>query len=167
MLFQIFVALVVILTTSVVVIFYICLLPHKAAEGHFWTVYHLIVGHWLLANIVFHYFKAAFTDPGCPPQVCTQYCIGVGLGNLLGRVISMINLIESWTSSLLETVNHSSCLVFVCPYIVWNSKKNSIIEMPLRPISFTYFQCKIQAMFKKIVVIGPFAREILHFKIPI
>lgn len=68
----IFVALVVILTTSVVVIFYICLLPHKAAEGHFWTVYHLIVGHWLLANIVFHYFKAAFTDPGCPPQVIPE-----------------------------------------------------------------------------------------------
>lgn len=61
--------IVVVLTTSVVVIFYVCLLPHKMAESLGWTIYHFIIGHWLLVNIVFHYFKAAFTDPGKPPPV--------------------------------------------------------------------------------------------------
>lgn len=61
--------LVVCLTSSVVAIFYVCLLPHKYELSVAWTVYHLIVGHWLLANIAFNYFKAAFTSPGNPPQV--------------------------------------------------------------------------------------------------
>ena len=34
-----------------------------------WIIMHFIVAHWLLINIVFHYFKAVFTSPGIPPQV--------------------------------------------------------------------------------------------------
>ncbi|KAK2163783.1 hypothetical protein LSH36_74g06024 [Paralvinella palmiformis] len=63
----IFVLVVIVLTSSVVFIFYVCLLPHKMEESTGWTIYHLIFGHWLLINIVFQYFKAAFTDPGHPP----------------------------------------------------------------------------------------------------
>ncbi len=63
--------LVVVLVTSVVIIFYICILPHKYADSYFWTVYHLTFGHWFLINVMYHYFKAAFTDPGCPPEVCS------------------------------------------------------------------------------------------------
>ncbi|ELT87603.1 hypothetical protein CAPTEDRAFT_226578 [Capitella teleta] len=77
-----FVVLVMCLTTSVVVIFYTCLLPHKLSESVPWTVYHICFGHWILVNIVFHYFKAAFTDPGSPPpkipeitSICKK-CIG-------------------------------------------------------------------------------------------
>jgi palmitoyltransferase len=66
---QIFVTLVVVLTTAVVVIVYICLLPVKMSHSYFWGVYHLIFGHWILINIVFNYFKAAFTNPGRVPEV--------------------------------------------------------------------------------------------------
>lgn len=64
----IFMVLVVCLTTSVVVIFYICLLPHVYDQSLSKTMFHLIFGHWLLANIVFNYVMAAFTDPGHPPR---------------------------------------------------------------------------------------------------
>lgn len=92
MLLQIFVVLVVVLTTSVVVIFYICLLPRKYEESLFWTIYHLIFGHWLLCNIVFHYFRAAFTDPGSPNKVlCHSYQVlsnqpNIQIGSLLMRI---------------------------------------------------------------------------------
>ena len=66
---QIFVVLVILLVTFVVVLTYICILPVKMAHSVSWAVYHFIVGHWLLMNIVFHYFKAAFTNPGHVPQV--------------------------------------------------------------------------------------------------
>ncbi|XP_062575151.1 palmitoyltransferase ZDHHC16B-like [Saccostrea cucullata] len=64
----IFMVLVVCLTTSVVVIFYICLLPHVYQQSLSKTVFHLIFGHWLLVNIVFNYVMAVFTDPGHPPR---------------------------------------------------------------------------------------------------
>ncbi|KAH3789105.1 hypothetical protein DPMN_167274 [Dreissena polymorpha] len=62
-----FVTLVTVMTTSVVTIFYVCLLPHVYDISLGLTVFHLIFGHWLLANIVFHYVMAAFTQPGTPP----------------------------------------------------------------------------------------------------
>lgn len=64
----IFMVLVACLTTSVVVIFYVCLLPHVFDQSLSKTMFHLIFGHWLLANIVFNYVMAAFTDPGHPPR---------------------------------------------------------------------------------------------------
>jgi len=67
---QIFVVLVVLLVTFVVVITYICILPVKLSHSVWWVVYHFVVGHWLLVNIVFHYFRAAFTNPGHVPEVC-------------------------------------------------------------------------------------------------
>ncbi|KAL3863140.1 hypothetical protein ACJMK2_004909 [Sinanodonta woodiana] len=63
----IFVTLVVVMTTSVVVIFYTCLLPHVYHQDLAWTCFHLVFGHWLLVNIVFHYIMAVFTNPGTPP----------------------------------------------------------------------------------------------------
>ena len=64
--------LVAVLTSSVVLIFYTCLLPHKYELSLAWTLYHLVFGHWLLVNIVFHYVKAAFTLPGSPPKVSQE-----------------------------------------------------------------------------------------------
>ncbi|XP_067931541.1 palmitoyltransferase ZDHHC16-like [Watersipora subatra] len=65
----IFVTLVTLLTTSVVVIFYSYILPWNAA---YWSTpaltINLIIGHWLLLNIVFHYYMAVTTSPGVPPS---------------------------------------------------------------------------------------------------
>ena len=76
---QAFVVIVVCLVLSVIAIVYVCLLPFKYAESYFWTVYHLIFGHWLLANVAFHYFKAAFTDPGHPPSVSVHCFVTTGM----------------------------------------------------------------------------------------
>jgi len=64
----IFVVLVTLLTASVVSIWYIYLLPVIRNNSFTWIVMHVIFGHWLLINILFHYFKAVFTSPGIPPQ---------------------------------------------------------------------------------------------------
>lgn len=63
-----FVTLVTVMTTSVVTIFYVCLLPHVYHASTGWTVFHLIFGHWLLCNIIFHYVMAVYTHPGTPPS---------------------------------------------------------------------------------------------------
>ncbi|WAR06587.1 ZD16A-like protein [Mya arenaria] len=63
----VFVTLVVVMTTSVVTIFYVCLLPHVYTTSLPWTIFHLIFGHWLLVNIVFHYLMGVFSQPGTPP----------------------------------------------------------------------------------------------------
>nr|XP_033797415.1 palmitoyltransferase ZDHHC16 isoform X1 [Geotrypetes seraphini] len=65
----VFVALVIVLTSSIVLIVYICVLPlilQTYTAG--WISWHLSYGHWNLLMIVFHYFKAITTDPGYPPK---------------------------------------------------------------------------------------------------
>ena len=67
---QVFVTLVILLTTSVVVIIYLFVLPTiLSAYPLHWVVWHLCCGHWLLVMVVFHYYKATTTSPGHPPKV--------------------------------------------------------------------------------------------------
>ena len=66
---QAFVLLVIGLTTSVVVIWYSFVLPAILLYTTPWIVLHIATAHWLLINIVFHYFKAVFTSPGRALQV--------------------------------------------------------------------------------------------------
>uniref|UniRef100_A0A8B9EMR3 Palmitoyltransferase n=1 Tax=Anser cygnoides TaxID=8845 RepID=A0A8B9EMR3_ANSCY len=66
---QVFVALVIGLTSSIVAIVYICLLPLiLQTYTPAWICWHLTYGHWNLVMIVFHYYKAITTSPGHPPQ---------------------------------------------------------------------------------------------------
>ncbi|XP_042314741.1 palmitoyltransferase ZDHHC16 isoform X2 [Sceloporus undulatus] len=76
----VFVALVITLTTSVVCIVYIYLLPlilqtYPVA----WIFWHFIYGHWNLIMIVFHYYMAITTQPGCPPQHSTSDVVAVSI----------------------------------------------------------------------------------------
>uniref|UniRef100_A0A8B9IPD2 Palmitoyltransferase n=1 Tax=Anser cygnoides TaxID=8845 RepID=A0A8B9IPD2_ANSCY len=65
----VFVALVIGLTSSIVAIVYICLLPLiLQTYTPAWICWHLTYGHWNLVMIVFHYYKAITTSPGHPPQ---------------------------------------------------------------------------------------------------
>ncbi|KAK9400952.1 putative palmitoyltransferase ZDHHC16 [Crotalus adamanteus] len=65
----VFVALVITLTSSVVGIVYICLLPIIIQTYPIaWIFWHVIYGHWNLVMIVFHYYMAITTQPGYPPQ---------------------------------------------------------------------------------------------------
>ncbi|XP_059586254.1 palmitoyltransferase ZDHHC16 isoform X2 [Alligator mississippiensis] len=64
-----FVALVIVLTSSVVAIVYVCLLPLiLRTYAPAWVCWHLSYGHWNLLMIVFHYYMAITTAPGYPPQ---------------------------------------------------------------------------------------------------
>ncbi|XP_029376786.1 palmitoyltransferase ZDHHC16A isoform X2 [Echeneis naucrates] len=64
----VFVCLVVLLTSSIVVIAYIVLLPLVInTYSPAWIAWHICYGHWNLIMIAFHYYKAAKTSPGCPP----------------------------------------------------------------------------------------------------
>ena len=65
----IFVTLVILLTTSVVALFYTHVLPWNMQR---WsstaTTINLVIGHWLLLNIVFNYYMGVTTSPGRPPH---------------------------------------------------------------------------------------------------
>ena len=71
------VTLVVLLTTMVVTVFYICILPHIWYQTEmFWVMVHFFFAHWLLINIVFNYVMAAFVNPGLPPEVSEKlFCV--------------------------------------------------------------------------------------------
>ena len=63
----IFVVIVVLATSSVVGIWYMFLLPIIRTYANIWLVFHCVIAHYLLINIVFHYYKAVTTQPGSPP----------------------------------------------------------------------------------------------------
>ncbi|XP_037318821.2 palmitoyltransferase ZDHHC16B [Pungitius pungitius] len=65
----VFVCLVVLLTTSVVVIVYLFVLPTIVSTyPSYWVAWHLSCGHWLLVMVVFHYYKVTTTSPGHSPK---------------------------------------------------------------------------------------------------
>ncbi|XP_054623212.1 palmitoyltransferase ZDHHC16B isoform X2 [Dunckerocampus dactyliophorus] len=65
----VFVSLVILLTTSVVVIVYLFVLPMILSTYIVpWVIWHICCGHWLLIMVVFHYYKAITTSPGHPPK---------------------------------------------------------------------------------------------------
>ncbi|XP_056147831.1 palmitoyltransferase ZDHHC16A [Lampris incognitus] len=66
----VFVCLVVVLTSSIVLIAYVVLLPLVLNTYSLaWIAWHLCYGHWNLVMIAFHYYKATKTSPGFPPTV--------------------------------------------------------------------------------------------------
>ncbi|XP_053548549.1 palmitoyltransferase ZDHHC16 isoform X1 [Bombina bombina] len=69
----VFVGLVIVLTSSIVLIVYICVLPLIVQTySTAWICWHLTYGHWNLIMIVFHYYKAITTPPGYPPKAQTD-----------------------------------------------------------------------------------------------
>ena len=62
--------MVCILTSFVIITFYLTILPWLVRErAYLLILFHVIVGHWLMVNIVFNYYKGVRTSPGYPPQV--------------------------------------------------------------------------------------------------
>lgn len=67
---QVFVVLVVVLTSSIVAIAYLCVLPLIIQTYSVPRLcWHFFYSHWNLILIVFHYYQAITTPPGYPPQV--------------------------------------------------------------------------------------------------
>lgn len=100
--FQFFVTLVTVMTTSIVTIFYVCLLPHVYENSMPMTVFHLIFGHWLLANIVFHYVMAVFTQPGTPPDQVSYVYVQYNLHIETNFWIKEMVLILIWSRYQVE-----------------------------------------------------------------
>ncbi|CAH1969967.1 unnamed protein product [Acanthoscelides obtectus] len=63
-----FVVAVVALTASVVSIAYWIGIPYWWNRNSYLCIILVIMGHWLLLNIVFHYYMAVVTHPGFPPE---------------------------------------------------------------------------------------------------
>ncbi|XP_045147483.1 palmitoyltransferase ZDHHC16 isoform X2 [Echinops telfairi] len=65
----VFVVLVVVLTSSIVAIAYLCVLPLILQTYSVPRLcWHFFYSHWNLILIVFHYYQAITTPPGYPPQ---------------------------------------------------------------------------------------------------
>lgn len=82
---QVFVVLVIVLTSSIVAIAYLCILPLILRTYSVPRLcWHFFYSHWNLILIVFHYYQAITTPPGYPPQVGPQ----VGPGGRERAVVS-------------------------------------------------------------------------------
>lgn len=75
------------LTSSVVTIVYIIGLPYYWSKSPVLTAFLIVLGNWILINVVFHFTMAAITDPGRPPKV-RFFVYGYALGFFLHTVIS-------------------------------------------------------------------------------
>lgn len=69
--FQFFVIVETLLISSIVVIAHLIGLPYYWQKSQFMTVFLVIIGYWLLINVLFHYYMAVLTPPGYPPPVST------------------------------------------------------------------------------------------------
>lgn len=56
------------LTSAVVFVAFWIGLPFWWNKSPTATVFLIMLGHWLLLNVVFHYWKACVTPPGNPPE---------------------------------------------------------------------------------------------------
>ncbi|KAH6947371.1 hypothetical protein HPB50_018526 [Hyalomma asiaticum] len=64
----IFVTTVTIVACTVIAIAYVIGIPYWWENNKGVLLVALVIGHWLLVNIVFHYWMALTTDPGTPPE---------------------------------------------------------------------------------------------------
>lgn len=75
--------LVIVLTSSIVAIAYLCVLPLILRTYSVPRLcWHFFYSHWNLILIVFHYYQAITTPPGYPPQVGLHRAWGGGGGLL-------------------------------------------------------------------------------------
>lgn len=56
------------LTATVVIICYVIGIPYWWKKSPEVTIVLLIVGHWLLTNVIFHYYMGCTVSPGLPPE---------------------------------------------------------------------------------------------------
>lgn len=94
--FQFFVVGVALLTTAVVSIAYWIGFPFWWEKSPAATILLLIVGNWLLLNVIFHYVMAVITPAGEPPEVSVMTSIYFvlylySLNFHIARTVNIIN----------------------------------------------------------------------------
>ncbi|XP_074882302.1 palmitoyltransferase ZDHHC16 isoform X9 [Buteo buteo] len=124
----VFVALVIGLTSSIVAIVYICLLPLiLQTYTPAWICWHLAYGHWNLIMIVFHYYMAITTSPGHPPQ--EMHCPQASSHPPLQHLQQTYYQTPPPTFSFRQRAFHKSvvylwvlCSVARCPHHPWGNQ---------------------------------------------
>ncbi|KFZ67228.1 putative palmitoyltransferase ZDHHC16, partial [Podiceps cristatus] len=102
----VFVALVIGLTSSIVAIVDICLLPLILQTcTPAWICWHLAYGHWNLIMIVFHYYMAITTSPGHPPQKSRPDPWG-GFGPMARHGYTPLTPEAAWLKNCVGHYNH-------------------------------------------------------------
>jgi hypothetical protein len=66
---KVFVAMVWVLIAGIVYSWYAVLAPYLLTHSGDWLYVHAVFAHWLLINVVFHYYKVTTTSPGNVPRV--------------------------------------------------------------------------------------------------
>lgn len=79
--FQFFVVGVAVLTATVVYIAHWIGLPFWYNKSPLMAVVLVIVGYWLLFNVIFHYYMAVTTPPGVPPDVTSLFLFNLSAAN--------------------------------------------------------------------------------------
>ncbi|CAN7999497.1 unnamed protein product [Ixodes pacificus] len=80
----IFVTTITIVACTIITIAYTIGIPYWWQRNTWILAIALVIGHWLLVNIVFHYWMALTTNPGTPPEaICFHQ------GSLLPEVVSI------------------------------------------------------------------------------
>lgn len=64
----IFVSTISIVGSAIIAIAYIIGVPYWWHRNWCVLTLAIVIGHWLLVNIIFHYWMALRTDPGTPPE---------------------------------------------------------------------------------------------------
>ncbi|XP_057704935.1 palmitoyltransferase ZDHHC16A isoform X2 [Corythoichthys intestinalis] len=138
----VFVWMVVLLTTSILLVAYVVLLPYALRTYPTeWLTWHLCYGHWNLVMIVFHYYKAVKTSPGYPPNekndipfvsVCKKCVIPKPARahhcGICNRCILKMDHHCPWLNNCVGHLNHryffSFCVFMTlgCVYCSWNGR---------------------------------------------
>ncbi|KAJ8404899.1 hypothetical protein AAFF_G00332860 [Aldrovandia affinis] len=119
----VFVSLVIILTSSILIVVYSCLLPMIITTYPTpWVVWHLCYGHWNLVMIVFHYYKATTTSPGQPRR--THHC------SICNRCVLKMDHHCPWLNNCVGHLNHRYFFCF-CLFMTMGCFYCSVSSRPM------------------------------------
>ena len=76
--------------TTVVITFYCYAMPMLWMGNNVVFVLYMIYGHYLLVNIIFHYYMGVFTNPGTPPKVSHSVCVSPIISHSLKQPVAYI-----------------------------------------------------------------------------
>ncbi|XP_023610636.1 palmitoyltransferase ZDHHC16 isoform X3 [Myotis lucifugus] len=131
----VFVVLVIVLTSSIVAIAYLCVLPLILRTYSVPRLcWHFFYSHWNLILIVFHYYQAITTPPGYPPQgrndiatvsICkkciypkparTHHC------SVCNRCVLKMDHHCPWLNNCVGHYNHRSVALALGALTVWHA----------------------------------------------
>jgi len=122
--------------TTVVTTFYKYAMPIMwTGNGVVFTLY-MVYGHYLLINIVFHYYMGVFTNPGNPPKVSLMHVEFVVINNDSWNTLIEHSLFLRLLDLILTTANYKE----VGKYVI-----NVSITWSVGYVNILFFQVNNQS----------------------